>query len=258
MAPFVQVGRRGSDLNSGYYAACAGLRVQTQALDLLANNLANLNTNGYLGQQPTFRSLVAVKYGVAASPLTAAINDFNVLGSTRLDLSDGNLQPTGNALDLAIEGDGFFVVKSENGNLYTRNGSFKESPRGQLITADGDAVLDEQNRPIILPSVEVSISADGTISVQGAVVAKLRIVQFKPDAAPTPQGSSYYDVPDNGVRPAATASVRQGAVEASNVNPMMAVVNLIAVQRYADMLQRALSAYYSDFNRVAAEDLPKV
>ena len=245
-------------MNSGYYAACAGLRAQTQALELVANNLANVNTNGYLGQQPTFRSLVALKYGQPAGGLNAAINSFNVMGGTQLDLSPGNLQQTGNPLDLAVEGNGFFVAKTQYGNLYTRNGSFRVSPQGQLNTADGDPVMDETNHPIILPAGQVSISADGTISVAGAVVSKLRIVEFVPDATPTPVGSSYYDLPDNGVRPAAGASVRQGMVEASNVNPVGGVMDLILVQRHADMLQRALSLYYSDFNRIAAEDLPKV
>ena len=245
-------------MNSGYYAACAGLKVQTQALELVANNLANVNTNGYLGQHPTFRSLIALKFGMAAAPLNAAINNFNVLGGTQLDLSPGNLQETGNPLDLAIEGNGFFVVKTQDGSLYTRNGTFRVSPQGQLITTDGDPVLNEQNFPITLPAGPVSISADGTVSVQGAVVAKLKIVDFVPEATPTPVGSSYYDLPDNGVRPATHASVRQGMVEASNVDPVAGVMNLILVQRFADMMQRALSAYYSDFNRIAAEDLPKV
>jgi flagellar basal-body rod protein FlgF len=245
-------------LNSGYYAACAGLKAQTQALELVANNLANVNTNGYLGQQPTFRSLVALKFAVPAGGLNAAINSFNVLGGTRLDLSQGNLQQTGNPLDLAIEGNGFFVAKTQFGNLYTRNGSFRASPQGQLTTVDGDPVMDAVNLPIFLPAGHVSVSADGTISVQGAVVAKLRIVEFLPDATPTPVGSSYYDLPDNGVRPATVAAVRQGMVEASNVNPVGGVMDLIIVQRHADMLQRALSSYYSDFNRIAAGDLPKV
>ena len=244
-------------MNSGYYAACAGLRVQTQALDLVANNLANASTNGYLGQQPTFRSLLASRYATVRSGLAATVNTFNVMGGTRFDFSPGNLQPTGSALDLAIEGNGFFVVRAQDVPVYTRNGSFRVSPKGVLTTAAGDPVLGEQG-PITLPSGEISISSDGTISAQGAVVGKLRIVEFLPDASPTPLGVSYYDVPDNGVRPATSAQIRQGMVEASNVNPMIAVVSLIAVQRYADMLQRALSAYYSDFNRIAAEDLPRV
>lgn len=243
-------------MNSGYYAACAGLRAQAQALELVANDLANLNTTGYRGQQPTFRSLLAAAWG-AANPLNRAINDFNVLGGTRLDLSVGNLQRTGNPLDLGIEGEGFFVVRTAGGTLYTRNGNFRVSARGQLITADGDLVLGEQG-PIVVPSGEVAISADGTLSVNGAVAEKLRVVEFPPETALLPEGTSYYSAPDGAARPATRSYVRQGMLESSNVNSLMAVVSLISMQRHAEMLQRALSAFHGDFNRITTQDLPRV
>ena len=128
-------------MNSGYYAACAGLKTQTQALEFIANNLANINTTGYRGQQPTFHSFLAGAKNVAANPLNQAINDFNILGGARLDLSAGNMQSTGNSFDLALEGDGFFSVQTSAGTMYTRNGNFQVSAKGQLITAQGDAVL---------------------------------------------------------------------------------------------------------------------
>ena len=84
-------------MDSGYYAACAGLSAQTQALELIANNVANLNTTGYRGQQQTFQSIVASASGEFADPLNRALNNFNVLGETRTDLSSGTLQATGNA-----------------------------------------------------------------------------------------------------------------------------------------------------------------
>jgi len=133
--PRAQLCARTNSLNSGYYAACAGLRTQTQALEFIANNLANINTAGYRGQQPTFRSLFAGARNATANPLSQAINDFNVLGGTRLDLSMGNMQPTGNPLDVALEGDGFFAVQTAAGTMYTRNGSFQVSANGQLITS---------------------------------------------------------------------------------------------------------------------------
>src|SRR5215470_3634064 len=134
--------RGGSTVDSGYYAACAGLRSQTQALEVVANDLANLNTSGYRGQQPTFRSLLAG--GESANPLNRAINDFNITGGTRLDLSTGSLERTGNPLDLAIEGQGFFAVQTRAGILYTRNGAFQVSASGELVTGEGDPVLGEQ------------------------------------------------------------------------------------------------------------------
>jgi hypothetical protein len=99
-------------MDSGYYAACAGLAAQTQALELVANNLANLGTAGYRGQFATFRSLVAGGGTVAWNPLNAAVNDFGVLSGSRVDLASGSLVSTGNPLDLAVAGTGFFAASS--------------------------------------------------------------------------------------------------------------------------------------------------
>jgi flagellar basal-body rod protein FlgF len=247
----------GKFLNSGYYAACSGLKAQTQALEFIANNLANINTVGYRGQQATFRALLATSRNAAANPLNRAINDFNILGGTRLDLSAGNLQSTGNPFDVALEGDGFFAVQTNAGIMYTRNGNFQVAANGRLITSSGDAVLGE-NGPITVPSGDIAISADGTLSSSGAVVGKLKVVSFPADTWLVPQGNSYYIGPDANAQPAARTYVRQGMLEASNVNPVLGMVNLISVQRHADMMQRALSAYYNEFNRVAANDLPRV
>ncbi len=244
-------------MDSGFYAACAGLSAQTQALDLIANNVANLNTTGYRGQQQTFQSLVASASGEFTNPLNRALNNFNVLGDTRTDLTSGNLQATGNAPDLGIEGDGFFVVHTQAGLVFTRNGNFQISTAGQLLTQTGDQVLGEQG-PISVPSGPLSISADGTVSVNGALVDKMRLVELAPGTSPVAVGASYYSAPDNALHPAAHSSVRQGMLEASNVNPVTAVVDLLAIQRRAEMLERAMSAFYSNFNKVAANDLPHV
>ncbi len=244
-------------MDSGYYAACAGLRTQTQALDVLANNLANVNTVGYRGQEPTFHSLLESTQG-GAGALNRVINDFNVLGGGSLDLSAGNIQQTGNPLDLALEGNGFFAVKTRAGTLYTRNGNFQASAQNQLTTSEGDLVLGEQGKPIRLPSGVIAISTDGTLSVDGAVAGQLRLVEFAPGTQLEPAGTSYYAAPETAAHPATGTYVRQGMLEASNVNPVTAAVELITVQRHAEMLARALSSFYSDFNRIAADELPRV
>ena len=92
----------------------------------------------------------------------------------------------------------------------------------------------------------------------GAVAGKLRLVEFAPGTMPTPEGGSYYSAPDAGVQPATSSRVRQGSLESSNVNPVAAMVSLILVQRNAEMMQRALTSFYSDFNKIAANDLPRV
>ncbi len=244
-------------MDSGYYAACAGLAAQTQALELVANNLANLGTSGYRGQQATFRSLLAGRQNVMWNPVNAAVNDFGVLGGSRIDLASGSLTATGSPLDLAVAGKGFFVVKSAQGMLYTRNGSFHRTPTGQLVTADGDAVLGEQGA-INLPNGTVAVSADGTVSVDGAVVATLRIAEFSPNTSLSAAGKAMYSAPDGSALPAASSSIRQGMLEESNVSPVEGVVELITIQRNAEMMQRAITLFDSQLNQTAAQDLPRV
>jgi flagellar basal-body rod protein FlgF len=244
-------------MDSGYYAACAGLAAQTQALELVAHNLANLGTTGYRGQQATFRSLLAGPQSVAWNSLNAAVNDYGMLSGSRLDLNPGSLAASGNALDFGIEGKGFFAVQSPQGVLYTRAGSFHVTSAGQLVTAAGDAVLGEQGL-VILPTGAVAVGADGTISVNGGVVAKLRLTEFKPDTNLSAVGDALYRAPEGSGEIAATSSVRQGMLEASNVSPVVSVVQLISVQRNAEMLQRALTIFDSQFNQTAVQDLPRV
>jgi flagellar basal-body rod protein FlgF/flagellar basal-body rod protein FlgG len=244
-------------MDSGYYAACAGLAAQTQALELVANNLANLGTAGYRGQQATFRSLLSGGGTVSRNPLNAAVNDFGVLGGSRIDRASGSLTATGNPLDLAVAGNGFFVVQSAQGIAYTRNGGFHATPTGQLVTSEGDAVLGEQG-PITLPQGSVAVSADGTLSVDGAVVAKLRVAEFSPDTSLRAVGAAIYAAPADSELPAASSSIRQGMLEESNVSPVEGVVQLITIQRNAEMMQRALTLFDSQFNQTAVQDLPRV
>jgi flagellar basal-body rod protein FlgF len=255
---------RRKNLGSGYYAACAGLRAQSQALELIASNVANISTTGYRAQQPMFHSLLASAGHQLTDPLNHAINDFGVLEGSRIDLSTGTLERTGNSLDLAIEGKGFFAIKTGAGTLYTRNGNFQVSAKGQLTTAAGDLVLGEQGLPrdpglpISLPSGNISISPDGTISTKGAVAGKLKIVEFAPGTVPVAEGNSYYSVPATALLASPNSNVRQGMLESSNVNSVKAVVDMIAAQRHAEMLIRAMSVFESNLDHIAANDLPKV
>jgi flagellar basal-body rod protein FlgF len=244
-------------MDSGYYAACAGLAAQTQALELVANNLSNLGTAGYRGQQATFRSLLAGGANVRWNPLNTAINDFGVLGGSRVDLTSGSLTATGNPLDLAVAGTAFFAVSSPQGILYTRNGSFHVTPAGRLVTGQGDDVLGEQG-PVTLPSGAVAVSADGTVSVDGAVVARLRIAEFSPGTSLRAVGNTLYAAPEGSALPAAASSIRQGMLEDSNVSSVQGVVQLIGIQRNAEMMQRALTLFDSQLNQTAVQDLPRV
>ena len=150
-------------MNSGYYAACSGLMSRTQALDTIANNLANVSTAGFRASHNVFGSVLATMGNSPLSILNQDANDFGVLSGTHLDTSQGALVPTGNDLDVAIEGSGYFAVQTAAGPVYTRGGNFRVSPQGQLITAAGDPVLGD-NGPISIAGTPVSISADSPSS----------------------------------------------------------------------------------------------
>ena len=148
-------------MDSGYYAACTALAARTQALDTIANNLANASTPGYRAQRNVFSAVLAESGGLAETPLNQAMNNYGIMSGTTLDRTEGPLQKTGNGLDVAIQGTGFFVIKTPTGTTYTRNGGFQVSVSGQLVTATGDMVEGEKGPIAMLPG-PVSISADAS------------------------------------------------------------------------------------------------
>ncbi len=242
-------------MDSGFYAACAGLMARTQALDLAANNLANTSTAGYRGQHEVFRQLLASRN--SNNKLNLAVNSFGVLGGAATDFSQGALQETGNPLDLAIEGKGFFVVQTPDGPCYTRAGDFHLRADRTLVTSAGDPVLGDQG-PLRIPNGKLTISADGTLSIDGALAGRLRLAEFAPGTELTPIGNGYYSAPQAASRPDTASRIKQGMVEGSNVQPVAAAVNLITLQRNAESMQRALSLFHNELNRIAAEELPRV
>ena len=181
-----------------------------------------------------------------------AVNNFGIMSGTTLDLSQGALQKTGNPLDLAIQGSAFFEVKTASGLMYTRNGGFQVSPKGQLTTQAGDLVMGAGGPISILPG-PVSIAADGTISSNGAIAGKLKLVQFPKGTDITAVGSNYYSAPSTSATDATDSTVQQEMLESSNVNPITAMVELISAQREAEMMQRSLSLYNTEMDKTATQ-----
>jgi flagellar basal-body rod protein FlgF/flagellar basal-body rod protein FlgG len=245
-------------MDSGYYAAMTGLVARTQALDTAAANLANAQTPGYRAEREFFRSVLLGPDAVD-SQLGETINNYGLLGGDRLSMVQGALGQTGNPLDLAIEGQGFFMVQTPNGVRYTRDGSFHRAPNGQLVTRAGEPVLSAAGQPILIPPGEVSVGADGTISVAGGAVAAVGVFTFAAGTDLTPEGANRYVAPA-GVTPvlAKDASIHQGALEAANQDVVEGSLDLIVMQRQAEMMQRALTVFHTEFNKFATEDLPRI
>jgi len=251
-------------MDSGLYAAYTGLLARTQALDTAANNLANAGTSGFRAQRDYFRGVLAG--GIDQDPETASqvgqsINGFGVLGGNRLDLGQGELKATGNPLDLALEGQGFFAIQTSNGVRYTRDGAFSRSPKGVLQTSQAEPVLDASLKPITIPTGNVYVAPDGSISVStpdgSAIVGKVGTFGFSDTSVLAAEGSDRFSA--NGAKAiAANISIEQGSIEGANENAIHGTMELVLVQRQAEMMQKALSVFNNDFDKTASEDLPRV
>jgi len=244
-------------VDSGYYAAFSGWLARSQALDVAASNLANAGTAGYRAERDYFRSVITGPDALN-SQLNTTVNAFGVLGGSRLDFGQGALTPTGNPLDLAIEGDGFFAIQTKQGIRYTRDGQFERAQDGTLTTQAGEPVLDARNQPIRVPSGEIAIGTDGAISVNGAVAGTMAVRGFQSDDALTAEGANRY-APVDGAQPTTAAgSVHQGALESSNQDVINGSLQLVLMQRQAEMMQKAVSMFSNDLDKTASEDLPRV
>ena len=174
---------------------------RTQALDTIANNLANASTVGFRAERNVFSSVLATAGDSAESALSQVVESFRNTERDHDRSKPGCDAKNRQRLGCWHRGPGYFVVQTADGPMYTRNGAFQVSSRGQLVTASGDAVMGDRGVINILPG-PVSISADGTISSNGAVEGKLSVVEFPPDTEFTSMGNTYYSAPVESAQPA--------------------------------------------------------
>lgn len=232
-------------MSSGIYIATAGAIAQSNALDATANNIANASTAGFRGEHISFREAL----GAARSVDSALVNS----GATSVDALPGALESTGNPLDLALEGDGLFVVQTPNGDRYTRAGNFKLDAAGTLVTADGHPVRGAGG-PIVVPpeTKNLAIGTDGTVTADGTEIGQLALTRFAPQQLAREGGALFVakGKPIAGDPPL----VRSGLLEASNVNVVRGVVDLVKVSRTYESLMRVIQGYH-DVESRAARDL---
>lgn len=217
-------------------------------LSAVSNNLANMNTTGY--KRVSFASRLYPLLSGRAPETLAVYPEARAqtyFGTQYLDLSQGNLKNTANPLDIAIQGEGFFVVKVGNRNLYTRDGSFSRDKENYLVTQTGLRVLDENNNPILIDGNKIEIGKDGSIFVDGNQVAKLNIVKIN---NPVHVGNSLYD---GNMVGQATGQIIQGWIESSNVNPMSELVQMIQAARNFELTQRVTRTFDELAQRAVSE-----
>jgi flagellar basal-body rod protein FlgF len=239
----------------GLYSAASGMDTHMRRLAVEANNLANARTPGYKQDRVPVESFALLLRGRTDPaipmldvpfPAPAQTELIGPIGSgvfpwePVLDLSQGSPYQTGELLDLALIGPGFFAVQTPDGERYTRAGNFLVDGNGMLRTATGDLVLGEQG-PIQVGGGDLSIASDGTIFVNGNAVARLRLVEFDAPAL-RKVGENYLAPQDPAVlpRPATATQVLQGYLEGSNVDLSRTMVRLIELQRAYELSARAL------------------
>ncbi|WP_368345202.1 flagellar hook-basal body complex protein [Pelagovum sp. HNIBRBA483] len=199
-------------------------------LQVIANNIANMSTTGFRSEGILFTEFLAELPASGDSLSMAAARAHHI------SPAQGALTHTEGALDLAIEGAGYFLVQTPQGERLTRAGSFSMNAEGQLVTPSGHAVLSDGGGPITLPPEQaISIAADGTISAGGAPVVRLAVVTPQNPLTMNRTGDTLFNAPD-GTLPA-EATVRQGVLEDSNVDPIAQVARMIEVQRSYELGQ---------------------
>jgi flagellar basal-body rod protein FlgF len=243
-----QNARRVEQMDALLIAAAAGMKARTDSLDTIANNLANIATNGFKSQQDFYRI-----YG----------HDLPVVEGTWADSTQGTLLATGGMLDLALSGPGAFVVNGPAGQqLLTRSGTFRISAKNQLETGDGYALLDASNPGKALtvdPAQPLEIGRDGTVSQGGQTIGRIALAPVAAASGIHRLGRSYFAL-TSPQAPAASLKdtvVLQGYQEQSNVDPAASAVRLITVLRQFESLQRALNIG-NQMNREAIQEVAKV
>lgn len=241
----------------GIEIAASGMSSVINLNDIIANNLANVNTPGFKQLMPTFKDIheVAVK---AEKRFNADEDDRNSIGSlslgsmldtTQLDFSQGALQKTDGRLDVALNSDGFFVIQTKDGEqFYTRNGGFTLNEDGDLLTRAGDHVVGEGGRPISISigtnSIkDITIMADGRITVKNEEVEKLMVVNFEDTSVLKMKGNTLFENSDKINNPPTEMEnylITQGYLETSNANIVKSMINSITGARTYETLSKVI------------------
>lgn len=276
----------------GLYTAASGMITEQVRTNTIANNLANVNTNGYKRDELISEEFASVLLhrinddmsehnkisdlqnidtarnyllddtavgGNGSAPVVGALGRGSKVAEIAVIRDQGALENTGNNLDLAVTGDGYFAINTPQGVRYTRDGNFYRSANGQLVTANNQAVLNTQGRPINIPADtgDITIGSDGTISAGGQNVGQIQLAGFADRGALLKEGNSLYR-PQNGARPQqAGGSIQQGFLERSNVNVAKEMVELITNYRSYEADSKALTTQDSLLDK-AVNDVGRV
>jgi flagellar basal-body rod protein FlgF len=213
-------------MDSTQYTALSRQNGLKREMAVIANNIANMATTGYRGEGLVFSEYVQTTgFGQPSISMTDT-------GAKTTNFAQGLLRETGGTFDIAIEGDGFFQILAPEGVRLTRAGAFEPNAAGDLVTPDGYPLLDAGGAPVFIPpdARSIALAADGTLSADGQPLANIGLVlPVEPTLMERAEGASF--IANGDVEPALEASLHQGFIEGSNVNPIVEVARMIEVQR---------------------------
>ena len=212
-------------MDAAVYATLGRQSGLMREMQVVANNIANLSTTGYRREGVVFAEHVSrMDAGPSLSMAHAT--------GRHIDLAQGGVTQTGGTFDLAIQGEGFFLVQTPQGQMLTRAGAFTPNEQGELVTMDGNRLLDEGGAPLFVPAAAgpVSMGADGTLSAGGRPLGRVGLWQPSDPKDLTHQKGTLFEA-KGGVQPAPDATILQGFLEDSNVNPVSEIARMIEVQR---------------------------
>ncbi|MEM9287888.1 MAG: flagellar basal-body rod protein FlgF [Pseudomonadota bacterium] len=231
-------------MDTTLYVALSHQAAMRRSLDLIANNIANMNTTAFRREQVMFQDYVIEldRLDVDDMKDVAFVQDYGVAR----DFRQGRLQQTGNPLDLAISGSGFFEVQNpETGTInYSRNGSLKITEQGTLATNTGQEVLSAGGGPIEIPAdaSKIDIAADGTVSTNQGVAGRIRLVTFDNEQLLEKVGDTLFSSEEQPID-AEEATLVSGMIEGSNVQPLVEMTNMMKVMRSYQSVNNTIEKY---------------
>lgn len=217
-------------MEAGIYTTLTRQSGLMREMQVVANNIANISTTGFRREGVVFSEYVKRMEGGPSLSMA--------LGNARhMDLRQAGLSQTGGTFDFAIQGEGFFLIETPQGQALTRAGSFMPNAEGELVNPDGHRLLDAGGAPIFVPPdvTGIALSPDGTLSGNGQPLAQIGLWQPSDPLKMTHAGGTIFT--SEAVEPAETTTLLQGFVEESNVNPISEIARMIEVQRAYEMGQ---------------------